>query len=192
MDKDAVNLPLEHLLISDVNDINFKNILYDYATTFAGHRVQLITNYNLLSKVDIVFSMNDLPHLMGWNKVRTKNKNASQIIEDVESEEWTVQVAKKNSQWFKVRKRMLNYNILHRIFIDKDIVPMVLTSDMKPNRLKLDIVFVINETKESIILGFRKAKGRTFFVPTTLHTESLDNQYNIRRRTEVKNIYWID
>lgn len=63
---------------------------------------------------------------------------------------------------------------------------------MKPNRLRLDIVFVYNKANESVVLGFRKDRIMDYFVPTTLHTEKLDNQYNHRRRTRITNMKWIN
>ena len=187
------DVPLKHLLIGSSADIDFKMILEDYRTCFSGHKIHITTNYNQLSQFNIVFSENQLPHLMGWEKIKSKgSKSASAIIKAVESETWTVKDAKKNQRWHEAKKRMLNYNILHRIFLDQDLVPMVLTSDMKPNRLKLDVVFVANRVHESVILGLRKAKGSDIFVPTTLHTEVLNNEYNSRRRTIIKSLKWID
>lgn len=186
------DIPLSHLLISDTSDIDFKAILDDYRSCFAGHRIQIGTNYNLLNSFDIVFTERDVPHLMGWEKVRKKANSASKIIKDIDSGLWTVRDAKKNRDWFKSKNRILNYNFMHRIFLDEDLVPMVLTSNMKPNRLNLDIVFVHNKAHESVILGLRKAKGNDYFVPTTLHTEKLDNQYNLRRRTRIDSIDWIN
>lgn len=103
----------------------------------------------------------------------------------VETRKLTKDTAKKNSEWFKVKKRILNYNMLSRVFLDRDIETFVATSDMQPNRLKLDVVFVVNNKNESVIFGLRKSQSREFFVPTTLHTENLNNQYNKRRLTKV-------
>ncbi|WP_204121493.1 MULTISPECIES: PBECR4 domain-containing protein [Levilactobacillus] len=193
MTRDVTSIPLNHLLISSGTDIDFKMILEDYRACFSGHKVHLTTNYNQLSQFDIVFSENQLPHLMGWEKVKGRgSKSASAIITEVDSGTWTLSDAKKNQRWHEAKKRMLNYNIMHRIFLDQDLVPMVLTSDMKPNRLKLDIVFVANKAHESVILGFRKSKDKDFFVPTTLHTESLNNSYNLRRRTKISSLEWVD
>lgn len=192
MSRDISEISLNHLLIADASSINFKNILDDYRLCFAGHRVRIHTNYNLLNSFDIVFTEKDIPHLMGWEKITSKNRNASNIINEVDQFKFTAAMAKKNSNWFKVRKRMLNYNFLHRIFLDKDVNVLVVTSDMKPNRLKLDIVFIINLEHESVVLGLRKAKNQDFFVTTTLHTERKNNQYNYRRRTKITSLEWLD
>ena len=146
----------------------------------------------MLSEFDIVFTDRDLPHLMGWNKLYTRTTNASNLLKMVETRKLTKDTAKKNSEWFKVKKRILNYNMLSRVFLDRDIETFVATSDMQPNRLKLDVVFVVNNKNESVIVGLRKSQSREFFVPTTLHTENLNNQYNKRRLTKVVGLEWID
>lgn len=87
---------------------------------------------------------------------------------------------------------MLSYNFLTRIFLDQDIKVCILTRDMKPNRLKLDIVFTYPRTKDCIVFGLRKPKNRDEFIPTTLHIEPLNNPYKYRRKTTVKKIEWLD
>ncbi|KID42266.1 PBECR4 domain-containing protein [Fructilactobacillus fructivorans] len=188
------NVPLGYLVISDENSINFKDMLDDYRHYFSGHTVELTTNYNLLSQVKIIFNEKDLPHLMGWEKVRIKNKdkNASKIIIDIDNLTFTKKLSKKNPNWKSIKKRNLNYNLLHRIFLDQDINVFVETSNMHPNRLHLNIVFVYNKKRESIILGFRKTRTRDVFVPVTLHATNIHNQYNCRRRTKVKSLKWLD
>jgi hypothetical protein len=180
------------LVINDEQSIDFKLILDDYRGNFVGRQIRITTNYNLLSEVNIVFSEKDLPHLMGWDKVISKHTNSGKIIWQVDHLKLTKKIAKKNSEWFRVKKRMLSYNILSRIFLDQDITTFVATSDMHPNRLRLDIVFIYNGKYESIVFGLRKTKDREFFVPTTLHTEKLDNQYNRRRLTKITSLEWVN
>lgn len=179
------------LVITDENSIDFAHLLQDYRENFVGRRVKISTNYNLLSEFEVVFTETDFPHLMGWNTLLRKNVNASEIIRQVDAGTFTKKKAKKNLEWYKSRSRMLNYNFLTRIFYDQDIQTFVSTRDMQPNRLKLDVVFILNKTNESVIFGLRKCSGRDFFIPTTLHTEKLDNEYNHRRMTKIRKIEWM-
>ncbi|GEL89316.1 PBECR4 domain-containing protein [Pediococcus parvulus] len=190
--RDMSEIALHHLLVSNTNKLNFKEILEDYRECFAGHEAVIQTNYNLLSSVKVLFNEHDVPHLMGWEKVRTKHKNASAIINDIDQGTFTAEVARKSHEYFRIKKRMQNYNFMHRIFIDCDINVFVYTRDMKPNRLKLDIVFCyLKEPKEVVVLGLRKAEGRDVFVPTTLHTESARNNiYLCRKRTQINSLDW--
>ena len=183
------DVPLNRLIIDSQKDINFKAMLDDYTSNFAGKRVEVRTNYNLLSSFVISFNRNDFPHLMGWNKLR--KKRATLLLSDVDNLRLTKENSRTNNKWHEVSQRMLSYNFLHRIFYDQDIEACVVTRDMKPNRLLLDIVFLYPRTKDCIVFGLRKAKDRNEFIPTTLHIERLRNDYELRRKTRVNQIKWI-
>lgn len=183
------SIPLNHLIIDSQKDINFKAILDDYSSNFANKKVEVKTNYNLLGSFVISFNRNDLPHLMGWNKLR--NKRTTQLLSDVDNLRLTKENSRSNPKWHEVSQRIMSYNFLHRIFYDRDIDACVLTRDMKPNRLKLDIVFLYPRTKDCIVFGLRKPKNRDVFIPTTLHVEKLKNDYEYRRKTRINKIEWI-
>lgn len=174
------------------DNINFKALLEDYRQNFANKRVRITTNYNLLSSVDISFSENNFPHLMGWQKVINKNNSSKKIIQKVDNGNFNLKIAQRHYKWNDIKSRMVNYNVLHDIFLEQNVNVFVLTRDMKPNNLNLDIAFVINKEKESVILGFRKNRSNDLFFPTTLHTENLHNQYNRRRRTRITSMKWIE
>lgn len=82
---------------------------------------------------------------------------------------------------------------MHEIFWDANSNVCVMTSDMKPNPLRLDIVFFKDTSpREIVVLGLRRAKGMNYFVPTTLHAEKKrDNQYLLRRKTSITSIKWM-
>ncbi|MQS89097.1 PBECR4 domain-containing protein [Companilactobacillus mishanensis] len=190
MNPKSENIPLNRIIISSQKDINFKAMLDDYYSNFAGHKVQVETNYNLLSSFVVQFNLNDFPHLMGWNKLR--NKRATSLIADVNNLNLTKENSRSSRAWHQVLSRMLSYNFLHRIFYDQDVNACVLTREMKPNRLKLDIVFLCPSEKNCIVFGLRKSKDRDVFIPTTLHVEKVRNEYEYRRKTRVKSIRWLD
>ncbi|MQS51786.1 PBECR4 domain-containing protein [Companilactobacillus mishanensis] len=190
MNPKSENIPLNRIIISSQKDINFKAMLDDYSSNFAGHKVQVETNYNLLSSFVVQFNLNDFPHLMGWNKLR--NKRATSLIADVNNLNLTKENSRSSRAWHQVLSRMLSYNFLHRIFYDQDVNACVLTREMKPNRLRLDIVFLCPSEKNCIVFGPRKSKDRDVFIPTTLHVEKVRNEYEYRRKTRVKSIRWLD
>ncbi|MCI2031673.1 PBECR4 domain-containing protein [Limosilactobacillus sp.] len=179
--------------VNNTNDINYKCILDDYHHWFSGRIAELTTNYKMLSDFKVIFSDSDLPHLMGWQKVVNKRNYAGRIIMLVKNNELTIQNSRKHHNSIKIKSRILNYNFLHEIFWENDPHVCVMTSDMKPNPLKLDIVF-FKKTKprEIVVLGLRRAKGMKHFVPTTLHTESSkNNSYLLRRKTSITSIKWL-
>lgn len=90
------SIPLNHLIIDSQKDINFKAILDDYSSNFANKKVEVKTNYNLLGSFVISFNRNDLPHLMGWNKLR--NKCATQLLSDVDNLRLTKENSRSKSQ----------------------------------------------------------------------------------------------
>lgn len=66
-----------------------------------------------------------------------------------------------------------------------------MTRDMKPNNMKLDVVFYEEKTEEFVVLGLRKEIDAEYFVLTTLYTTGKSNcPYNYRRKTNIKSIEW--
>lgn len=181
----------DYLKINSFTDINYKEILSDYYHHFHGRAVEVQTNYKPLKSFKVVFNQLDLPHLMGWEKVTRKSARAGKIIELINSDKFTLENTRKHSNFNNIKNRMLNYNFIHETFIDQTVDICVMTSDMKPNPLKLDIVFCEELGREAIILGLRKRNDMEAFVPTTLHTESLPNRYSYRRRTQIISLNWI-
>lgn len=181
-----------YLQILSFSDINYLNILNDYRRNFHGKAVEVHTNYKPLEKFKVVFNQTDLPHLMGWGKVAMEGrKSAKRVIADIDCSQLTLESSRKHGDFNKIKKRMLHYNFLYDVFIEQSINACVMTSNMKPNRLKLDIVFYQEVSKEAVILGLRKDQHMDVFVPTTLHTERLENPYHFRRRSHIKQITWV-
>lgn len=178
--------------VQNIKDINFKKIFDDYHQHFSGRNVIFTTNYRLIKEFEVRFNDNDLPHLMGWHKVTYKNRSASYIINLVKKQKMTFNNTRKHQDFHKIKSRILNYNFLHEIFYQFNPNVCVMTSDMHPNPLCLDIVFFKqNKPREIVILGLRRERKLHYFVPTTLHTESSHhNQYLLRRRTKVIQIQW--
>lgn len=179
--------------VNNVDDINYKVILNDYRQCFSGRIAELTTNFKLLNDFKVLFSDSDLPHLMGWQKVVNKRKFASNIIRLVDSNKLTFENSRKHHNFTRIKSRLLNYNFLHEVFWENDPNICVMTSDMNPNPLRLDIVFFKNpKPREIVVLGLRRAKGMEHFVPTTLHTErSKNNDYLLRRKTSITSIRWL-
>lgn len=179
--------------INSLNDIDYLKILQDYRQNFAGKVAIITTNYKKLSSFKVSFSEQNLPHLMGWQKVINKNSSATNIIRLIDNKDFTLSNTRKNSEFFRIKDRLLNYNFLHDIFYGKITNICVMTSDMKPNRLKLDIVFYYPRDKQHIVvLGLRKRKHTSYFVPTTLHVEKTkNNPYLNRRKTSIKSLRWL-
>ncbi|MYV05923.1 MULTISPECIES: hypothetical protein [Furfurilactobacillus] len=94
-----------YFIVTNEASIDFKVMLEDYDHVFAGHRVRIETNYNLLSEFDIVFTERDFPYLMGWEKLTSKNVNASQLIRQVKAGTLAKTVAKTSSLWGKQIKK---------------------------------------------------------------------------------------
>lgn len=153
----------------------------------------MTTNYKVLDKFSVVFNDLDLPHLMGWHKLYTKNIIAKKIVNLVKNGELTYK-STKNNPIFKsqVKDRIINYNFIHEVFLENSPDVCVMTSSMKPNPLILDIVFSKDiSSRKIIILGLRRKSEMDSFVPTTLHTElRKNNPYLLRRKTKVTSIKW--
>lgn len=129
---------------------------------------------------------------MGWQKVIDKGAYASNIIHLIDTNKFTLANTRKHRNFFKIKDRLLNYNYLHEIFYEKQQDICVITRDMKPNPLHLDIVFYKkNDPKHIVVLGLRKNHNLNYFVPTTLHVEKVSNNpYLQRRNTFIKKVSW--
>lgn len=179
--------------IESLNDVDYFKILEDYRQNFAGKTVGIRTNYKKLGQFKVSFDEKNLPHLMGWQKVLNRNNFATNIINLVETGEFTLSNTRKNRDFFRIKDRLLNYNFLYAVFYQHNPDVCVMTSDMKPNPLKLDIVFYSPKDKKHIVvLGLRKRLKTQYFVPTTLHLETVkNNPYLKRYKTCIKDISWL-
>ncbi|WP_251547925.1 PBECR4 domain-containing protein [Limosilactobacillus caecicola] len=183
---------MEYYQVKSSLDINYQKILNDYRRWFATRQIVLTTNYKLLDKFTVVFSESDLPHLMGWEKVVSKKAYARNILHLVDNKMLTYTNSRHHHRFKDIKNRLLNYNFLHEIFWKHDPDICVMTSNMKPNPLRLDIVFTKNTSpREIVVLGLRRKKHMESFVPTTLHTESAkNNRYLLRRKTHITSFRW--
>lgn len=185
---------MDYYRVSTFKDVNYQKMLLDYQRWFAGRAVIIKTNYRPLAEFKVVFAATDLPHLMGWQKVINRSAYASRILKQINSGTMTVETTRRHQNFPLIKNRLLNYNYLHEIFWLNNPNICVMTSDMKPNPLRLDIVFYKEQSEKSqiVILGLRKKPGLASFVPTTLHTESMkNNRYMRRRRTSIKSMEWL-
>ncbi|WP_260442636.1 MULTISPECIES: PBECR4 domain-containing protein [Listeria] len=177
-------------LCCETNHIHLLNILNDYIDNFHNKDIVIHTNYKKLEVIKIHFHKNDLPHLLGWDKSSSLN-SAKKICDAISKEKITHKSIKKHHRYSESKKRMLQYNFLHEIFFHGGINACVMTMDMKPNNMNLDVVFYEEKIEEFVVLGLRKRIDTGFFVLTTLHTTGKSNcPYNYRRKTRIKFIEW--
>lgn len=184
---------MKHYEVKNSFQINYKKILDDYRKNFSNRRALIRTNYKPLEEFIVTFNTRDLPHLMGWEKIVDKRSYANNIVKLIDNEKLIYSNSRHHRNFHKIKDRMFNYEFLYEIFWEHNHDVCVMTSDMKPNPQKLDIVFFKQSSpREIIVLGLRKRYNMESFVPTTLHTESIKgNQYLLRRRTRIKSIQWI-
>lgn len=190
MKADSLEFCSKPIEIKSYVDISYKAILSDYRYHFSKKVAIVETNYRVLSKFNIAFHENDLPHLMGWDKILTKKRNAKFICKLIDEDKLTVESSKNHDKFNEAKKRMLNYNFIHDCFLHNSVNVCVMTSNMKPNPLRLDIVFYRENKSEAVVLGLRKDRNSEYYVPTTLHNKKLNCEYNRRARTKVNKLYW--
>lgn len=177
-------------LCCETNHIHLLSILTDYTDNFHNKDILIRTNYKKLEYIKVHFHKNDLPHLLGWDK-SSNLTGAKKICSAISRGKMTHESIKKHHRYHESKKRMLQYNFLHNIFFYGGINACVMTRDMKPNNMKLDVVFYEEKTEEFVVLGLRKEIDAEYFVLTTLHTTGKSNcPYNYRRKTNIKSIEW--
>lgn len=184
---------MEYYQVRKANDINYKDILKDYRQWFSGRIAIVQTNYKPLASFKVYFSDTDLPHLLGWEKVVHKKAYATRLLQLVDQGLLTYQSSRKDQNFNRIKTRLLNYNFLHDIFWDRSQNVCIMAMNMKPNRLRLDVVFYKHtKPREIVVLGLRRNKNMDHFIPTTLHTESAkNNAYLLQRKTSIKSIEWL-
>lgn len=190
IDTEKDSIGLTPIKIETFNDINYRKILEDYEYHFCQTMAIIHTNYKKLESFNVYFESKQLPHLMGWDKILNSKLQPKRINSLIKKGEITVESTRKHKNFNEAKRRMTSYNYFHNIFIWQKEKICVMTNDMSPNSMKLDVVFYKENRREATILGLRKAGKMDYFVPTTLHNRSLRNPFAKRRRTFIKSVDW--
>lgn len=172
------------------NDATLQSTLNDYQKKFCEKRCLLELNYKGLDDIVVVFTETDLHHLLGLHYVLDKAVSATKSIEMIKNNELLISDFNNHQDFSKMFKRFKNYGFIERVFYDKKVNICVVAKDLKSNNMKLHLVVYEISGRSAIVLGIRKITD-TCYKLVTLHEASSD-KYKKLRKTEIKNIEWLD
>lgn len=168
-------------------DIDLQILLNDFIENFTRNKCILEISDKNLQNVEIRFSKDNLPHLLGLHKV---NKDrASKILSAILEGTITHNSIKSHHEYVNIKDRLYSYNFLHKCFIEKEVKYCIVIKSNKNNSLNLDIAFIDSFNNKTIVLGLRKV--RDFFVPATMYVmKNKNDQYNTMPRSKINSIEW--
>ncbi len=182
-------MTLNYLEINKYEDVDLQNILNDFIYCFTeGYSIVKIKHKNIQT-LNVKFHKNNLPHLLGLHYTQNKKVSAKKIIGNIASGKITHESIKKHHKYNDIKERLLNYNFLHKCFIDKDIKLCVVVPENAINPNKLDIAFLDNE--KMMFLGLRKSEEDEFYYPATMFVLGKNSKYNSLKRSHIAEIEWI-
>ncbi|AXP51772.1 hypothetical protein M6K188_0401 [Staphylococcus aureus] len=178
-----------YLKINSENDVDLQDILNDFINCFCKGYVEIKTKYKLLPIFKINFHKNNLPHLLGLHYTH-KKVSAKKIIGRIAEGKITHESIKKHYEYSNIKDRLINYNFLHKCFIDKEIRLCVIVPKNSINPQKIDVAFIDDKTSQVMILGLRKSNNNDFYSPATMYVLGKNSSYRRMRRTHVISIEW--
>ncbi|KTT82736.1 hypothetical protein RSA37_11945 [Mammaliicoccus sciuri] len=179
-----------YYIVNNDSDIDFQYILNDYIEIFTRKKLIVTTTYKKLETFEIRFDKFNLPHLLGLHKVL--EKRATKILQDIVEGKLDIEHLKSHTSYGDIKDRILSYNFLHRCFILNVVKLCIIIDSNDRNPQNLDVVFIDDMNKKSILIGLRKARGQNFYVPTTMYVIKNHSEYLLKRRTNITNMTWLD
>lgn len=168
-----------------------KVVYEDYLHNFDGKIVLIETRYTELDRFYIKFDINQLPHLVGVDKVY--KLKAHEIVRKIACNDIAYKNLQHHSEFIHIKPRFSCYHILKEVFIEKSIEYCIYVSDEDSrNSMNLNVAFELRETKRQIILGLRKiATG--VYIPVTLHqNKATKTSMNRSKRVKMTNLEFIN
>lgn len=176
-------------LIKYCDNINLQEVLNDFIENFTRKKCILKISDKKLQNVEIRFSKNNLPHLLGLHKIN--KKRAPKILIEILEGTMTHSSIKTHHNYSNIKDRLYSYNFLHKCFIEKNINYCIVVKNNVNNQLDLDVVFIDNFNNKLIVLGLRKVQH--YFVPTTMYVmKNQNDQYNLMPRSKINCIEWCE
>lgn len=171
-----------------------QEITADYENKFHGRSLIIRTNFKILNELKINFDILDLPHLLGLQYLSGPNHRATEYINLIKESSLTIELIKKDSNFYKIKDRLKYYNFLNSVFYSQTSHIMVVTKDIKPSRLG-NVEFLIydyidDKKRRMVLIGFSPTSNG-YYVPSTLHVRTTPNIFTQRRVTEIKEMEWL-
>ena len=168
-------------------------ILNFFTEKFCQFDCLIETNYKELPVVKISFEANQLPHLLGFQKIN--QVGGIRGVENIKNKKITLKAIEKHDKYFEIKPRIMSFKRLNDMFQPQGMEYCLLKKDNK-NATKLnqvlDIILFDKEKRNNhiYILGLSKANNYDIYYPRTFF-ETKASKYSHLKMTRIKNITWV-
>jgi len=169
---------------------NLQELLSDYKTNFGNKTVEMQTNYKSISCINIKIEENNFPHLLGLHYC-VKGKSATQICTSIEHGKLLYKDIKKRSEfgYYNIKERIESYSYLSVFLKEAEGRIFYPTENLKPNAMKLTLVFSEKKGDGEVVLGVRKDIKENVFRLATLHY-SRKRKFTNMRSSKILSVKW--
>ena len=178
--------------IENINDIDLRMLLNDYIEFFTKRKLIVKTSYNKLEKFEVRFSKRDIHHLLGFHKVQDSKNNATKTLQGILGGKLTVKEIKKHRRFGEIRNRLLNYNFLHKCFIDQEVKLCVIPKESRKNPQELAVIFIDYHRDINMLIGLKLDTRGIYYVPATMYQINDSSAYHRTKRTRIIEMVWED
>ncbi|MGW7930001.1 hypothetical protein BU107_13700 [Staphylococcus xylosus] len=179
-----------YYMVENINAIDLQMLLNDYKENFTKKKLIINTTYEKLKTIEVRFSERDIHHLLGFHKVQNRGNNATKTLQNISEGKLTILSIKNHPNYGEMRNRLLNYNFLHKCFIDRIIRLCVIPADKKRNPQKLSVVFIDYNNNMNILLGLKLDSSRRYYVPATMYVVNDSSVYKRTKKTKILDMKW--
>lgn len=169
---------------------NLQKMFRDYQLNFSGKIVEIETNYKKIECFKIKIEDNNFPHLLGLHYC-VNGKGATQICQLISKELLLYEDIKKKREFkfYNIKERISCYGYLSKFLKEANGRVLYPVENLKPNPMKLTIVFSEKKGKGEVVLGIRKDEKENVYHLTTLHY-SRKQKFTNMRSGEVLSVKW--
>lgn len=180
----------DYYRVEKINDIDLQMLLNDYIDFFTKRKLIVKTTYFKLEQFEIRFNKRDIHHLLGFHKVKNKNVNATKTLQLILEGKLTIKDIKTHHNFGEIRNRLLNYNFLHKCFIDQEINLCVIPKEKRKNPQSLAVLFIDDYNNINMMIGLKLDKSGRYYVPATMYQINDSSVYQRTKRTRITNMWW--
>lgn len=169
---------------------NLKDLLNDYNKHFANRTVVMTTNYKRISSIEIKMEENNFPHLLGIHYC-VHGKSATELCRLIKSDQLNYEQIKKTQEFknYNIKDRVGCYSYLGKFIQESTGRVFYPTDNLKPNPMKLTLVFSEKKGGGEIVLGVRKDIKQNCYRLATLHY-SRKQKYTNMRSSKILSTSW--
>ncbi|UXR54474.1 PBECR4 domain-containing protein [Staphylococcus schleiferi] len=182
----------DYYKVEKINDINLQMLLNDYIEVFTKRKLIVKTSYFKLEQLEIRFNKRDIHHLLGFHKIQNKKVNATKTLQLILEGNLTISEIKAHHNFGEIRNRLLNYNFLHKCFINQEISLCVIPKESSKNPQNLSVLFIDKYNNINMMIGLKLDSRGRYYVPATMYQINDSSIYQRTKRTRITNMWWED